>query len=226
MIMDVIIPALNEEDAIQKVIHDIPRSIVRNVVVVDNASSDRTAALAKEAGAEVLRESNRGYGAACLLGISYLNSLDERPDHVAFVDGDYSDYPEDLIELYDLLKKGKHDLVLGERVSLAQRNSLTPQQRVGNFIATKMLRLVYGYSFKDLGPMRIVSFKALDEMKMTDRNYGWTVEMQIKAAKNKMSTGEIPVRYRERIGQSKVSGTLNGSVRAGYKIIYTLLRYM
>ncbi|MBT3647114.1 MAG: glycosyltransferase [Flavobacteriales bacterium] len=225
MNMDVIIPALNEEASISKVIHDVPGNLVRNIVVVDNGSSDNTSANAEAAGAIVLREDQKGYGAACLKGLTHLDALENPPDRVAFIDGDYSDYPGDLIELSQLMDSKNLDLVLGERRTLSDRGALTPQQKVGNFIATQALWLIYGYRFRDLGPMRIITFDALQRMKMTDTNYGWTVEMQIKAAKHKMAVAEIPVRYRERIGVSKVSGTIKGSFLAGYKILFTFFKY-
>lgn len=226
MIVDVLIPALNEEGAIGKVIHDLPRDLVRHVVVVDNGSVDNTAELAAMAGAVVLREPNRGYGAACLKGIAFLKDQSRQPDVVVFLDGDYSDYPGELPLLLEPIMRFDADLVIGSRVQSAKVNGgLTPQQVFGNALATWLLRLIYGYKFTDLGPFRAIKWEALDRLQMRDRNYGWTVEMQIKAAKQKMTCLEVPVSYRDRIGKSKVSGTLKGTILAGYKIIFTLFRY-
>lgn len=225
-IIDVIIPALNEEGAIANVIGDIP-DIVRDIVVVDNGSSDATMQVAREAGATVLSEEERGYGAACLKGISHLMAKSVRPDTVVFLDGDYSDYPEDLEQIVRPILTDDIDMVIGSRVTgTSQKGSLTVPQRFGNWLATFLLRLIYGYRFTDLGPFRAIRFDKLLQLNMTDRNYGWTVEMQIKAAKQKLACQEVPVKYRVRIGKSKVSGTVKGSLMAGYKILYLLFRHV
>jgi glycosyltransferase involved in cell wall biosynthesis len=227
MIIDVIIPAFNEAKSIGEVLKDIPSDQVRNVIVVDNNSTDETALIALEAGAVVLKQPIQGYGASCLKGMEYLAGLGESPEIVVFLDGDYSDYPEELPMLVAPIERGTVDMVIGSRVlGQRERHSLMPQQLVGNWIAVKMLRLLHGVVFTDLGPFRAIRYDKLLQLEMCDMNYGWTVEMQIKAAKSKLRCMEVPVRYRVRIGQSKVSGTVKGSLMAGYKIILTLLRYV
>ena len=222
----VVIPAYNEEKSIGLVLADLPQE-VDEVVVVNNGSTDNTVSEAEKAGATVLTESRKGYGYACLTGIHYLKSKAKQGDIVVFLDGDYSDYPEELPMLVAPIERGTVDMVIGSRV-LGQResHSLMPQQLVGNWIAVKMLRLLHGVVFTDLGPFRAIRYDKLLQLEMCDMNYGWTVEMQIKAAKSKLRCMEVPVRYRVRIGQSKVSGTVKGSLMAGYKIILTLLRYV
>ncbi|HRG33451.1 MAG: glycosyltransferase family 2 protein [Saprospiraceae bacterium] len=229
MIIDVITPALNEEKAIASVIRDIPKGLIRHFIVCDNGSFDRTAEIARSMGALVIHEPERGYGAACLKGIAYLKDLpiDKQPDIVVFIDADYSDFPEEIPELVRPILEGKADLVIGSRVlGNADRGSLTFVQRFGNALATLLIRLIYGYQFTDLGPFRAIRFKTLLELGMKDRNFGWTVEMQIRAAKLKISATEIPVNYKNRIGKSKVSGTVKGSILAGYKIIYTIFKLL
>lgn len=229
MIIDVITPALNEEKAIASVIRDIPKGLIRHFIVCDNGSFDRTAEIARSMGALVIHEPERGYGAACLKGIAYLKDMpiDKQPDIVVFIDADYSDFPEEIPELVRPILEGKADLVIGSRVlGNADRGSLTFVQRFGNALATLLIRLIYGYQFTDLGPFRAIRFKTLLELGMKDRNFGWTVEMQIRAAKLKISATEIPVNYKNRIGKSKVSGTVKGSILAGYKIIYTIFKLL
>lgn len=229
MIIDVITPALNEEKAIASVIRDIPKGLIRHFIVSDNGSIDRTAEIARSMGALVIHEPERGYGAACLKGIAYLKDMpiDKQPDIVVFIDADYSDFPEEIPELVRPILEGKADLVIGSRVlGNADRGSLTFVQRFGNALATLLIRLIYGYQFTDLGPFRAIRFKTLLELGMKDRNFGWTVEMQIRAAKLKISATEIPVNYKNRIGKSKVSGTVKGSILAGYKIIYTIFKLL
>jgi len=221
----VIIPALNEEKAIAKVIADIPEAVTE-VVVIDNGSTDLTSVVAREAGATVLKESRAGYGYACLKGIAYLKDKQKDGDIVVFLDGDYSDYPEELISLVAPIEKGNYDLVIGTRNNpLLQKGALTPQQRFGNALATRLMALFYGGKYTDLGPFRAISFDALDRLKMQDKTYGWTVEMQLKALKYKLKYTEIPVNYRPRIGESKVSGTIKGTIMAGYKILGWIFIY-
>lgn len=225
-VIDVIIPAYNEEQAIGRVVRAIPSALVREVIVADNGSADRTAEEARAAGAHVIPAPRRGYGSACLAGIQYLRSLpaDSHPDAVAFLDGDYSDHPEELRLLVEQMNLG-YDLVVGSRTrGHAARGSLTPQQRFGNWLATRMIRRLYGYNFTDLGPFRLIRWPSLLSLEMRDPNYGWTVEMQVKALRQGLRCAEVPVSYRTRIGQSKVSGTVKGSVLAGYKIIRTILQ--
>lgn len=223
----VIIPALNEEKAIGKVIDGIPRTSVYEVVVGDNGSNDQTAAVAKRSGATVVFEQEPGYGAACLKAMEYVAKSAQKPDVVVFLDGDHSDHPEELPLLLQPIAKDGYDMVIGSRnLGGAEPGSLTPQQIFGNWLATSLLKLIYGVEYTDLGPFRAIRYEALLALKMEDRNYGWTVEMQIKAAKQKLKTCEVSVRYRNRIGESKVSGTVKGSLMAGYKIIITLFKYI
>ena len=221
----VIIPALNEEEAIAKVIADIPKTVTE-VVVIDNGSTDRTSEVARNAGATVLKESRAGYGYACLKGIAYLKDQQQNGDIIVFLDGDYSDYPEELSSLVAPIEKGYYDLVIGTRNNpLLQKGALTPQQRFGNALATRLMALLYGGKYTDLGPFRAISFDALDRLNMQDKTYGWTVEMQLKALKYRLRYTEVPVNYRPRIGESKVSGTLKGTIMAGYKILGWIFIY-
>lgn len=225
-VIDVIIPAYNEEESIAKVIAEIP-AFVSEIIVVDNDSSDSTGQAAREAGATVLMESDRGYGAACLKGVAYCREKALPPDVIVFVDGDYSDYPEQMPDLLKPILEGGNDLVIGSR-SLGNREagSMTIQQIFGNWLATSLLKLFFNARFTDLGPFRAIRFSSLLALGMRDRNYGWTVEMQVKAVQQKLKYVEVPVRYRRRIGISKVSGTLKGTMMAGYKILYTLFKYI
>ncbi len=218
------IPALNEERALPYVLREIPRPPVRRVVVADNGSTDATAAVAVENGAEVVHEPERGYGAACLRALAHLDS--DPPDIVVFLDGDYSDHPDELPSLIQPILEGRADVVIGSRATgRRERGALSPQQRVGNAIASTALGLLYGVRYTDLGPFRAVRWETLEHLQMCDRNYGWTVEMQIKAARQRIPYCEVPVSYRRRIGVSKVSGTVRGSVYAGAKILWLLGRY-
>ena len=217
----VVIPACDEEEAIGKVLQDIP-DIAQQIVVVDNGSSDRTAEVARRLGAHVVVEPRRGYGQACLAGIAQLDG----PDIVVFLDGDYSDYPEDMAVLVNPIVVDRADMVIGSRV-LGQREegALLPQARFGNWLATFLIRLLFGVTFTDLGPFRALRYDALMRLEMQDCNFGWTAEMQVKAARLGLRTAEVPVRYRRRIGTSKITGTLSGTLRAGYKILWTIFRY-
>jgi len=220
----VIIPALNEEAALPRVLRDIPRPPVRRIVVADNGSTDRTARVARENGAEVVHELERGYGAACLRALAHLAA--DPPDIVVFLDGDYSDHPGELGSLIDPILAGDADMVIGSRARGRQeRGALSPQQRIGNAIACRALRLLYGVRYTDLGPFRAIRWETLQALHMQDRNYGWTVEMQIKAARRGVAYREVPVSYRQRVGVSKVSGTIRGSLSAGAKILWLLGRY-
>jgi glycosyltransferase involved in cell wall biosynthesis len=219
----VIIPALNEERSIGIVVGSIIRDVDR-VIVVDNDSSDRTIDVARDAGARVVHQHERGYGAACLRGLDELRS--DPPNIVLFMDGDASDHPDDARTVIQCVAHGDADFCLGSRVlGGAERGALTPQQRVGNWLATTLIALRWRVRYTDLGPLRAVRWTTLTSMNMVDRTWGWTVEMQIKAARDGVPVLEVPVRYRKRIGVSKISGTVIGSVRAGVKIIATILRY-
>ncbi|HAK75569.1 MAG TPA: UDP-glucose--dolichyl-phosphate glucosyltransferase [Runella sp.] len=222
----VIIPAYNEEAAISKVIAEIPKNWVREVVVTNNGSTDQTAARAHEAGATVVHEPISGYGRACLRGMDYVKSLATPPDIIVFLDGDHSDYPEELPDLVRPILEQNYDMVIGSRsLGKRERGSMTPQQVFGNWLATFLLRLLYGVQYTDLGPFRAIKWDKLLALDMQDKTYGWTVEMQVKAAKQRLRSTEIAVNYRKRVGISKVSGTVKGVILAGYKIITTIFKY-
>ena len=221
----VIIPALNEESAIAKVIEDIPADIVAEIIVVDNGSSDNTKIVAEAAGATVLREPLRGYGAACLKGIEYIKKSAAETEIIVFLDADYSDHPEEMPAVIEPILTENVDMVIGSRaLGEREKGSLTPVQAFGNWLSAKLLALIYNASFTDLGPFRAIKFDKLLALDMQDKNYGWTVEMQVKAAKQKLRFTEVPVKYRNRIGTSKVSGTVKGSILAGHKILYTIFK--
>lgn len=221
----VIIPAYNEEGSIGKVIKDIP-AIVDEIIVVNNNSTDSTAAVAEAAGATVLFETKAGYGFACLKGMEFVADKNMKPDIIVFLDGDYSDYPEELEKLILPIIQNDFDFVIGARIKkLREHGSMTVQQIFGNWLATFLMKLFFGSRFTDLGPFRAIKYSKLLQMQMQDKTYGWTVEMQLKALKQKMKYAEIPVRYRNRIGISKVSGTLKGTVMAGIKIIGWIIKY-
>lgn len=225
MIVDLIIPAFNEEDSICKVLGDIPKHLVREIIVVNNGSFDDTVVRAQGCGATVLHEDTKGYGSACLKGLNHLHSKQVAPDVVVFLDGDYSDHPDQLPRLLTPLKEG-YDLVIGSRaLGQRERNSMMPQQRFGNWLATLLIKWLHGYSYSDLGPFRAISYNSLKAINMQDTNFGWTVEMQIKAIKKGLRITEVPVDYRQRIGVSKITGTIKGTIMAGYKIIYTIFKY-
>jgi len=229
VIIDVIIPAYNEEHGVERVIRDIPKSFVRDILVCNNGSTDTTAMRAQKAGAVVLHAPKTGYGYACLAGINYLKSrpITLQPDIVVFLDADYSDFPEELPEVVNPIIYHNCDLVIGSRaLGNAQDGAMTPQQIFGNWLATRLIRIMYRYHFTDLGPFRAVRWKTLLALDMQDKTYGWTVEMQVKAAKMKLKSTEVPVSYRKRIGKSKVSGTIRGSILAGCKILWTIFRLL
>jgi glycosyltransferase involved in cell wall biosynthesis len=223
----VIIPAYNEEDSIEKVIAEIPAHLVNEIIVVNNNSTDTTEFRATKAGATVLLETEQGYGAACLKGMAYVAEKAVQPDIIVFIDGDYSDYPEQMPELLRPIIEQNAELVIGSRaLGRRAKGSMTPQQIFGNWLATHLIRWFYKAHFTDLGPFRAIQYASLLRLQMKDRNYGWTVEMQLKAAKQKMKVAEVAVNYRKRIGISKVSGTIRGTVGAGYKIITTIFKYL
>ena len=218
--ISVIIPVLNEEDAIANVIGDIPKTLVQEIIVVDNGCTDNTVAVAKRNGAKVVTEPRRGYGYACLAGIAAVTE----PNIVVFLDGDYSDYPTEMPQLVQPILAGKADFVVGTRMSTS-KGALLPQARFGNWLACFLMRWFFGVRWTDLGPFRAIRYPQLLALDMQDKTFGWTVEMQIKSAKMGMQGCEVPVRYRKRIGTSKISGTVLGTLKAGYKILCTLFYY-
>tara|TARA_B110000091_G_scaffold67774_1_gene74517 strand:+ start:404 stop:1096 length:693 start_codon:yes stop_codon:yes gene_type:complete len=224
-IIKVIIPAYNEQDSIANVIRDIPK-IVNEIVVISNNSTDNTETNAKNAGATVLFENKKGYGFACLKGMHYISKQAIKPDIIVFLDGDYSDYPEQLTEIIAPILKDNIDFVVGARVKeLREDGAMTPQQVFGNWLATNLMKIFFGARFTDLGPFRAIKYNQLVKLKMQDKTYGWTVEMQLKALKQKLTYVEIPLKYRNRIGVSKVSGTVKGSIFAGIKILGWIFKY-
>ncbi|MDE0318114.1 MAG: glycosyltransferase family 2 protein [Candidatus Poribacteria bacterium] len=220
MKVSVIIPVLNEEGAIANVINDIPKSLVQEIIVVDNGCTDRTAEIARKHGAKVVREPQRGYGSACLAGIAAIQTA----DIVVFLDGDYSDDPTEMPSLVQPIQDGLAEFVIGTRIP-SEKGALLPQARFGNKFATFLMRIFFGVRYTDLGPFRAIRYEQLQALDMQDKNFGWTIEMQLKAAKMGMNVREVPVSYRKRIGTSKISGTFLGSLKAGVKILATLFRY-
>lgn len=222
----VIIPAFNEENSVGKVVNDIPKKWVKEIIVANNNSNDLTPINARNAGAIVVDEPVQGYGNACLKGMAYLVEHNITPDIVVFLDADYSDFPEELIELVQPIINDNVDMVIGSRaLGDKEKSSMTPQQIFGNWLATFLIKHLYKVEFTDLGPFRAIKYDSLLKLDMKDKTYGWTVEMQVKAAKQNMKCTELPVNYRVRIGKSKVSGTLKGTIMAGYKIITTIFKY-
>jgi glycosyltransferase involved in cell wall biosynthesis len=226
LIVDVVIPALDESRSLPLVLGDLPRAAVRHVVVADNGSKDDTAAVAREAGCVVVSEPRRGYGSACLAGLAHLAALPRPPDVVVFLDADRSDHADELPLLLAPIASGRADLVVGSRALGAREpGALLPQQRVGNWIATSMIRRLYGTEVTDLGPFRAITWEGLSRLGMADRDYGWTAEMQVKALRRGLRYEEVPVSYRRRVGRSKIAGTVRGTIGAGVKIVATILRH-
>jgi glycosyltransferase involved in cell wall biosynthesis len=223
----VVIPALNEEASVGRVLDEIPEGLVAQVIVADNGSTDATAQVAEAHGALVVYEPRRGYGAACLKGLDACRTLEGGPpDVVCFLDADHSDYPADMPRVLAPILRGDADLVIGSRMlDPTARAALLPQARWGNRLAVGLIHRVWGARYTDLGPFRAVTWEALERVRMVDRNFGWTVELQVKACRLGLRHVEIPVRYRKRIGHSKITGTLKGSVKAGVKILYSIARY-
>lgn len=221
----VIIPAYNEEASIGLVIQDLPE-IVSEVIVVNNHSTDKTAEVAQKAGATVLLETQKGYGYACLKGLAYIQTQEEKPEIVVFLDGDYSDYPEKLVEIVAPILQKDIDFTLGARSkNLREAGSMTLPQIFGNWLATTLMKIFFRSRFTDLGPFRAIKYNKLLALQMEDKTYGWTVEMQLKVLKRKYTYQEIPVPYRNRIGVSKVSGTVKGAIFAGFKILGWIFKY-
>ena len=222
----VIIPAHNEEQSIGKVINDISKSWVDTVIVCSNNSDDNTVKVAKDAGAIVLEESKKGYGWACMKGINYAKTLPSPPDIIVFMDGDFSDYPQELPNVVKPIIDENVDLVIGSRAKgQKEAGSMTFPQRFGNWLSTRLMRLFYGVTYSDLGPFRAIKLDKLLALNMQEMTFGWTIEMQIKVSKHKMKYAEVPVNYRVRIGDSKVSGTIKGAVMAGVKILWCIAKY-
>ena len=225
IIIKVIIPAFNEEESISKVIAEIP-GYVTEIIVTNNNSTDNTAQNARNAGATVIDEPKPGYGHACLAAMNYIDKQSKQPDIIVFLDGDYSDYPEDLDKIVAPIINENMDLVIGARKKeLREEGSMTFPQIFGNWLATFLMRLFFGAKFTDLGPFRAIKYESLKELKMEDKTYGWTVEMQLKAIRKKLAYKEVPVRYKRRIGVSKVSGTVKGAIFAGVKILGWIFKY-
>ena len=221
--ISIIIPAYNEENSIGLVLSALPRQIIQEIIVVDNGSTDETARVAIENGARVVKEPKKGYGAACLKGIEWLDV----PDIVVFLDGDFSDFPEEIVSLIDPIEKEDKDFVIGSRMILPNsRAALLPQPRYGNQLAVFLIKLFFKHTYTDLGPFRALRYDSLMSIGMQDTNFGWTVEMQIKAIKKGLRIIEVPVNYRERVGVSKITGTVSGTFKAGIKIIYTIFKYL
>ena len=224
-VIKVIIPAFNEADSISKVIKELPSS-VSEIIVVNNNSTDSTVQNAEKAGATVLSEIRKGYGYACLKGLDYIAKQSKAPNIIVFIDGDYSDYPEELEKVVAPIIEKDIDFVVGARTkNLREEGSMTPQQVFGNWLATFLMRLFFGAKFTDLGPFRAIKYEKLKELEMEDKTYGWTVEMQLKVLRKKMTYIEVPVCYKKRIGVSKVSGTVKGSIFAGIKILAWIFKY-
>jgi len=223
--VDVIIPALNELESIGLVLADLPADRIRETVVVDNGSTDGTAERARSLGATVVHEPRRGYGQACLTGIATLARRSDPPDVVVFLDADYSDHPEELTRIVQPIADDRADLVIGSR-TLGEREpgALLPQARFGNMLASWLIRRLYGVRVTDLGPFRAIRWSSLMELGMADTNFGWTAEMQVKAARAGMAYCEVPASYRRRVGVSKITGTVSGTIKAGWKILYTIFR--
>ena len=223
----VIIPAVNEENSIGKVIAEIPKDLVSEIIVCNNGSSDKTEQVAKNAGATVLLEERKGYGWACLKGMEYAAKLNPLPDIVVFIDGDYSDYPEEMRLVVQPIVDDKADMVIGSRaLGKREKGSMTFPQVFGNWLATRLMRFFHRARYSDLGPFRAIRYDSLMLLGMKDKTYGWTIEMQIKASKKKLRFTEVAVNYKKRIGVSKVSGTVKGTILAGYKIILTIFKYL
>ena len=225
VLIDVIIPAYNEENGVERVIQEIPEHLVREVIVCNNGSTDTTAEKARQAGATVVNQAEKGYGNACLAGIAYVKAKEVKPDIIVFIDADHSDFPSEMPKVVAPIIAQDYDLVIGSRATGdLERGSMTPQQVFGNWLATCLIRLIYGYRFTDLGPFRAITWQSLLHLDMVDKTFGWTVEMQVKAAKMGLRCTEVPVSYRKRIGKSKISGTIRGTILAGHKILWTIFK--
>lgn len=224
-LIKIIIPAFNEAGSISHVINDIP-PVADEVIVVSNNSTDETEKNARQAGATVLTEERKGYGYACLKGMDYIKSQNLKPDIIVFLDGDYSDYPQEMDRILKPIIEENIDFVVGARVKKwREKGSMTFPQVFGNWLATTLMKLIFNSGFTDLGPFRAIKYEKLLQLEMQDKTYGWTVEMQLKALRQNLSYAEVPVRYKNRIGVSKVSGTVKGAIFAGMKILGWIFKY-
>ncbi len=223
--IDVVMPAFNEEASLPKVLAEIPRPPVRRMVVADNNSRDRTAEVGRQGGAIVVPAPIPGYGSACLAAVDYVRQNDP-PEIVVFLDADYSDHPDELPRVVEPILAGRADVVIGSRIlGQRQKGALLPQARMGNFVACTLIRWLYGHRYTDLGPFRAIRWQAFEQLEMSDPDFGWTAEMQVKALRQGLRVLEVPVSYRKRVGVSKITGTIRGTVMAGYKILWTVFRY-
>ena len=223
MKVSVVIPVFNERDSLPLVIRDVPRPPVSEIVVVDNGSTDDTGSIARGLPVRLVREERRGYGSACLAGVAALEA--DPPDVLVFLDGDFSDHPEELPRLLAAIGGGA-DLVIGSRaLGRREKGALLPQARFGNLLACFLIRLLYGHRYTDLGPFRAIRWDAYRRLGMADRTFGWTCEMQVKALLHELAVAEVPVSYRRRVGVSKITGTVTGTIRAGWKILWTIAKY-
>jgi len=221
--VSVVIPVFNERKSLPLVVSDLPRGLVHEIVVVDNASTDGTALVARDLPVRLVSEPRRGYGRACLAGVAALES--DPPDVIVFLDGDYSDHPEEITRLLEAVAAGA-DLVIGSRtLGVREPGALLPQARFGNLLACFLIRILSGHRYTDLGPFRAIRWEAYRRIGMTDTNFGWTCEMQVKAVRAGLAITEVPVSYRRRVGVSKITGTVWGTLRAGYKILWTIARF-
>jgi len=219
----IVIPAFNEEKSIPLVIGDIPKTLPHDLVVVNNGSFDKTEKICNDIGVKVINESRKGYGRACLKGIDYFKS--KSPDIIVFLDADYSDFPQDILSIINSIINDQYDFVLGSRISgKRESGSILPQALIGNKFAVLLIKWFFGFQYTDCGPLRALRFQKLLEINMQDTNFGWNVEMQAKAIIHNLRINEVPVSYRKRIGVSKITGTFSGTVRAGIKIIFTILK--
>ena len=223
--IDVIIPVFNEESSIGKVLEEIPDQVVRHIIVCNNGSTDNTKMVANEYEVIIVDQPEKGYGNACLKGMEWIANQKEKPDIVVFLDGDHSDYPEEMPDIIHPIIHNGVDLVIGSRaIGDLEKGAMMPQQIFGNWLATTLIKIIYHYTFTDLGPFRAIKYEKLLDLEMRDKDFGWTVEMQVKAAKQGLKCTEVPVKYRKRIGKSKVSGTIKGTVLAGHKILWTIFK--